>query len=101
MTWEEGILKRVILCIIKSRIDEVFRITMYLNNNLAGLQVTTSHENTKITTDCGTTIDKLDLNPTPKTFYTHRRRSHSERGRGTFTSSSNPRPAGGQRASGK
>lgn len=52
MTQEEGTLKRVILCIIKSRNDEVFRVTMYLNNNLAGLQVTTTHENTKITTDC-------------------------------------------------
>lgn len=52
MTQEEGTLKRVILYIIKSRNDEVFRATMYLNNNLAGLQVTTTHENTKITTDC-------------------------------------------------
>ena len=53
---------------------EVFRITMYLNINLVGLQVTASHENTKITTDCWTTIDKLDLNPPPKTFCTHRQK---------------------------
>ena len=78
MTQEEGTLKRVILCIIKSRNDEVFRVTMYLNNNLAGIQVTTTHENTKITTDCWTTIDKLDLNLPAKTFYTHRRKKKSQ-----------------------
>ena len=44
-----------------------------------GLEFTSSHENTKITTNCWTTIDKKDRNLPKKIFYIQRqRRSHNE-----------------------
>ena len=47
------------------------------DGGVEGLELTSSHKNTNITTNCWMTIDKKDQNP-PKIFYTQIQGSHNE-----------------------
>ena len=49
------------------------------DGEVEGLELTSSYKNTKITTNCWTTMDKKDWNLPKKVFHIWRQRSHNER----------------------
>ena len=67
------------------------------DGGVEGLELTSSHENTKLTTNCWTTINKKDLHLPKKVFYIHRqRRSHGTVGGALLWYNQIPYPPGGQ-----